>query len=158
MAKQKRTTRPAIARNRRASFEYELGERFEAGLELTGWEVKSLRAGKAHLNEAYVLLREGEAFLVGMHVTPLPSASTHVLADPTRTRKLLLHKNELARLFSVTQQKGHTCIPLVLYWKGPLVKCEIALAAGKKIHDKRAAIREREWSRDKERLNKAYNR
>ena len=158
MAKQKPTARPAIARNRRAGFEYELGDRFEAGLELTGWEVKAMRAGKAQLNEAYVLLKDGEAFLLGMHVTPLPSASTHVIADPTRTRKLLLHKKELARLFSVTQQKGHTCIPLALYWKGPKVKCEIALAIGKKIRDKRATIRDREWNRDKRRVQKAYNR
>jgi SsrA-binding protein len=158
MAKQKPATRPAIARNKRASFDYELGERFEAGLELAGWEVKSLRAGKAQLNEAYVLLKEGEAFLFGMHIAPLATVSTHYVTEPDRTRKLLLHKKEIARLFAATRQKGNACVPLALYWKGARVKCEIALATGKKLHDKRATIRDREWKRDKQRVSKAYNR
>ncbi len=149
---------PAIARNKKARFDYNLGERFEAGLALTGWEVKSMRAGKAQLTDTYVLLKDGEAFLLGAHITPLDSTSTHVTADPTRTRKLLLHKKEIARLIVATKQKGNTCIPLSLYWKSNRIKCEIALASGKKQHDKRIAIKEREWNRDKSRVMKAYNR
>lgn len=145
-----------IALNKRARFEYNLLEHFEAGIELAGWEVKSLRAGKAQLTDTYVLLKDGEAFLLGCNITPLASASTHVLADPSRTRKLLLHKKELARLIGATQQKGQTCIPLALYWKGNKVKCEIALATGKKTHDKRAAIKERDWNRDKARVMKTH--
>ncbi|XOV85981.1 MAG: SsrA-binding protein SmpB [Pseudomonadota bacterium] len=143
-----------IALNKKAKFEYQLHDRFEAGLVLAGWEVKSLRAGKVQLTDTYVLLKDGEAFLLGCNITPLPSASTHVLADPTRTRKLLLHKQQLARLFSMVQQKGQTCVPLALYWKDNKVKCEIALATGKKTHDKRATIKERDWNRDKARVMK----
>ena len=149
---------PTIARNKKARFDYHLQERFEAGLALAGWEVKSLRAGKAELTDTYVLLKEGEAFLLGAHITPLDTTSTHVTADPTRTRKLLLHKKEIARLFGATKQKGNTCIPLALYWKGNRVKCEIALASGKRQHDKRHEIKEREWKRDKGRVLKSYNR
>lgn len=147
-----------IARNKKARFDYELGERMEAGLALEGWEVKSLRAGKAQLTDTYILLKDGEAYLLGAHITPLDTASTHIHADPIRTRKLLLHRKEIARLIGATQQKGFTCIPLALYWKGDKIKCEIALATGKKQHDRRAAIKEREWNRDKGRLVKAYNR
>jgi SsrA-binding protein len=146
-----------IARNKRARFDYDLGDRFEAGMVLTGWEVKSLRAGKALLTDSYVLLKDGEAFLLGAHITPLNTASTHVITDPDRTRKLLLHRKELARIFAATTQKGNTCVALSLYWKNNRVKCEIALATGKKQHDKRAAIKEREWSRDKSRVLKVYN-
>ena len=155
--KKPKTGRPTIAQNKRARFDYEIGERFEAGIALTGWEVKSLRAGKASLTDTYVLLKDGEAFLLGAHITPLNTASTHIIADPDRTRKLLLNKREIARLFSVTTQKGHTCIALALYWKGNKVKCEIALASGKKQFDKRATIKEREWNRDKGRVLKAHN-
>jgi len=123
-----------------------------------GWEVKSLRFGKAQLTDTYVLLKEGEAFLLGAHIPPLDTTSTHVTADPTRTRKLLLHKKEIAKLFAATKQQGNTCIPLSLYWKGNRVKCEIAVASGKKQHDKRIEIKEREWKRDKGRVMKAYNR
>lgn len=144
-----------IALNKKAKFEYQINEKYEAGLELAGWEVKSLRAGKAQLTDTYVLLKGGEAFLLGCNITPLKSASTHVVADPQRTRKLLLHKKELARLIGAVNQKGQTCIPLALYWKGNRVKCEIALATGKKTHDKRATIKEREWNRDKARTLKA---
>jgi|TARA_B100002003_G_C14156347_1_gene556811 SsrA-binding protein len=147
-----------IALNKKARFDYQLHERFEAGLALTGWEVKSLRAGKAQLTDTYVLLKDGEAFLLGSNITPLNTASTHVIADPQRTRKLLLHKKEISRLIGATQQKGQTCIPLAIYWKANRVKCEIALATGKKDHDKRAAIKDREWNRDKQRLMKDYNR
>lgn len=143
-----------IALNKKAKFEYHLHERFEAGIELQGWEVKSLRAGKAQLTDTYVLLKNGEAFLLGCNITPLNTASTHNVADPQRTRKLLLHKKEIARLIGATKQKGQTCIPIALYWKGVNVKCEIALATGKKTHDKRRSIKEREWKRDKERAMK----
>ena len=146
-----------IARNKRARFDYELGDRFEAGVALTGWEVKSLRAGKVLLTDTYVLLKDGEAFLLGAHITPLNTASTHVITEPDRTRKLLLHRKELARIFTATAQKGNTCVALSLYWKNNRVKCEIALATGKKQHDKRATIKEREWARDKSRVLKAYN-
>ena len=153
--KKAKTTTGTIALNKKAKFEYHLLERFEAGIQLTGWEVKALRAGKGQLTDTYVLLKDAEAFLLGCNITPLPSASTHVLADPQRTRKLLLHRKEIARLIGATKQKGQTCIPLALYWKGNKVKCEIALATGKKTHDKRATIKEREWNRDRARVMKA---
>ncbi len=158
MAKKGKANPGTIARNKKARFEYELHEHFEAGLVLRGWEVKSLRAGKAQLTDTYVLLKDGEAFLLGSHITPMNTASTHVIADPQRTRKLLLHKKEIAKLIGATQQKGQTCIPLAIYWRGNRVKCEIALATGKKDHDKRAAIKNREWDRDKQRMMKDYNR
>ncbi|MFP6806014.1 MAG: SsrA-binding protein SmpB [Pseudomonadales bacterium] len=157
MAKKGKASPGRIAQNKKARFEYELHERIEAGLALTGWEVKSLRAGKAQLTDTYVLLKDGEAFLLGCNIIPLITASTHVNPDPQRTRKLLMHRKEIARLISATQQKGQTCIPLALYWKGNKVKCEIALATGKKEHDKRASIKEREWNRDKSRVLKAHN-
>ena len=147
-----------IAQNKKARFEYTLHETFEAGLQLVGWEVKALREGKAQLTDTYALLKDGEAFLLGCNITPLKTASTHVLADPKRTRKLLLHKKELAKLIGAIRVKGQTCIPIALYWKGNLVKCEIALATGKKAHDRRAAIREREWKIDRQRVMKQYNR
>lgn len=154
-AKKAKSPSGTIALNKKARFEYSLLERFEAGIELTGWEVKALRAGKAQLTDTYVLLKDEEAFLLGCNITPLPSASTHVLADPQRTRKLLLHRKEIAHLIGATKQKGQTCIPLALYWKDNKVKCEIALAVGKKLHDKRASIKERDWNRDKARVMKA---
>ena len=143
-----------IALNRRAKFDYELGQRFEAGIALEGWELKSIRAGQAQLADSYVLLRDGEAWLLGAHITPLASASTHVQADPVRTRKLLLHAKEIARIFSAVQTRGQACVATALYWKGSLVKCEIALAKGKRAHDKRASIRDRDWQRDQARLRK----
>ena len=133
-------------------------QRFEAGLVLQGWEVKSLRAGKAQLVDSYVLLREGEAWLLGCSITPLTSASTHVVADPQRTRKLLLNAREIAQLFAATQQKGYSCVATSLYWKGNKVKCEIALGKGKKMHDKRDDKRDKDWARQKERLLKANTR
>lgn len=151
-------TDTTIAQNKRARFDYHLHEHFEAGLVLEGWEVKSLRAGKAQLTDTYVLIKDGEAFLLGANIVPLHAASTHVVADASRTRKLLLNRKELARLIGATQQKGQTCIPLRLYWKDNKVKCEIALASGKKVHDKRDAIKDRDWNRDKARVMKAYNR
>lgn len=141
-----------IAQNKKARFEYHIEEAFEAGLALAGWEVKSLRAGKAQLTDTYILVKNGEAWLLGSHITPLNTTSTHEVADPTRTRKLLLHRKEIAKIFSRTQDKGHTCVPLKLYWKNNLVKCELALVVGKKLHDKRATEKERDWNRQKARI------
>ncbi|WP_207064038.1 SsrA-binding protein SmpB [Motiliproteus sp. SC1-56] len=141
-----------IALNKKARFDYQIEDRYEAGLALLGWEVKSLRAGKAQLRDSYVLLKDGEAWLVGAHISPLQTACTHVVADPERSRKLLLKKRELARLFAHTEQKGYTCIAMALYWKGSKVKCEIALAKGKQLHDKRATEKERDWNRQKRRI------
>ena len=157
----KRSAAPSpspIARNRRATHDYRLEERFEAGLALEGWEVKSLRAGKAQMTDSYVLLKEGEAWLLGIHLEPLASASTHIDPDPRRTRKLLLNARELAKIFSATRAKGYACIATKLYWKGNLAKCEIALAKGKQRQDKRAAQQDRDWARQRERLLKARNR
>ncbi len=148
-AKQQGQPSATIARNRRASHDYALQERFEAGLALKGWEVKAIRAGKAQLVDAYVLLRDGEAWLFGANIMPLPSASSHVAADPQRTRKLLLNARELARIFTATRTKGYACVATALYWKGKRVKCEIALGKGRKLHDKRAAARERDWNRQR---------
>ena len=142
----------SIAQNKRARFDYKVEERFEAGLVLTGWEVKSIRACKVQLVDSYVLLKDGEAWLVGAYITPLQTACTHVVADPTRSRKLLLNKRELAKLFASTEQKGHTCVAMALYWKGNKVKCEVALAKGKKEHDKRATEKDRDWGRQKQRI------
>lgn len=150
----KQPARNTVALNRRAKFDYELGQRFEAGLVLEGWEVKSIRASQAQLSDSYVLVREGEAWLLGARIAPLPSASTHIHADPTRTRKLLLHANEISRIFGAVATRGETCVATALYWKGAKVKCEVALGKGKKAHDKRASIREREWKRDQARLAK----
>ncbi|MGM8851918.1 SsrA-binding protein SmpB [Salinicola sp. V024] len=141
-----------IAQNKKARFEYHIDETFEAGLALAGWEVKSLRAGKAQLTDTYILVKNGEAWLLGSHIMPLNTTSTHVVADPTRTRKLLMHRKEIARIFSRTQEKGHTCVPLKLYWKQNLVKCELALVRGKQLHDKRATEKERDWNREKARI------
>lgn len=143
-----------IALNKRARHEYHLEDRFEAGLALQGWEVKSLRAGKANIAEAHVIIKNGEAFLLGSHFIPLPSASTHVNPDPTRTRKLLLHDYELSGLIGATERKGYTIVPTALYWKKGLAKLEIALAKGKKKHDKRRDEKERDWNREKRRILK----
>ena len=144
----------SIAQNRRARHDYFIEDKFEAGLMLMGWEVKSIRDGKVQLAEAFVQIHQGEAYLAGCNITPLLSASTHVIAEPQRMRKLLLHAKELSRLFIASQQKGYTIVPLALYWKGNKVKCEIALGKGKKQHDKREATREKDWARDKQRLFK----
>lgn len=151
MAKKSNSNSNQIAQNKRARFDYHIDETFEAGVQLHGWEVKSIRAGKANLSDAYVIIRNGEAYLLNSQITPLDSASTHVIADPTRTRKLLLHKKELATIHGALSQKGHACVPLEMYWKGPLVKIKIGLARGKKQHDKRDTIRDREWNIEKQR-------
>ena len=157
MGKAKKKTKPAgstIALNKKSRHDYLLGERFEAGLVLEGWEVKSLRAGRVQLRDAYVLLKDGEAWLLGAVITPLPTASTHIQPDPTRTRKLLLHREELNKLIGAVERKGYTLIPTAMYWKKGRAKLEIALAKGKQTHDKRAADRDRDWQRDKQRLLK----
>ena len=141
-----------IARNKRASYDYQLLDTFEAGVALSGWEVKSLRMGKADIGDTYVLVKDGEAFLLGAMTTPLDTASTHFVTDPTRTRKLLLHKKELAKILSATSQKGLTCVCTQLYWKGHLVKARIALAQGKKDYDKRDTEKDRDWNRQKQRI------
>lgn len=148
MAKKRRTSTGNIAQNKKVFHDYFIEQRFEAGLALSGWEVKSLRAGKAQLTDSYVLLKDGEAWLLGCHITPLTAASTHVVADPARTRKLLLHKRELGKLFGAVQQKGFACVALSLYWKAHLVKCEIALVKGKKEYDKRHTEKERNSNRE----------
>ena len=160
MTKTKKSKVPdnIIVQNKKARHDYFIEDTFEAGVALQGWEVKSLRAKKTQLTDTYVLIKDGEAFLLGCHVTPLESASTHVVTDPTRTKKLLLHRKELARLFSATQQKGYTCVCTKLYWKNHLVKAQIALAKGKQAHDKRATLKEREWNIDKQRLVRHNNR
>jgi SsrA-binding protein len=141
-----------IAENRRARFDYFIEERFEAGLVLEGWEVKALRAGKAQITEAYVFVRNGEVFLTGAHLTPLKTTSTHVKADPVRTRKLLLNRREIAHLIGAVERKGYTLVPLELYWQRGKAKLRIGLAKGKQQHDKRATEKDRDWSRDKARL------
>ncbi len=143
-----------IAENRRARHEYFIEETFEAGLALEGWEVKSLRAGRAQLTEAYVHLKNGEAWLIGAHFSPLTSASTHVRTDPTRTRKLLLHRRELDRLVGAVERKGYTLVPLNLHWTRGRAKLDVGLAKGKKQHDKRATEKNRDWERQKARILK----
>jgi len=143
-----------IILNKKAKHEYFIEDKFEAGMSLQGWEVKSLREGKVNLVDSYVLMKDGEAYLLGAHISPLPTVSTHFEPDPTRTRKLLLHKRELGRIFGAIAKDGLTCVPLALYWKNGNVKCEIALAQGKKLHDKRATEKDRDWAREKSRIMK----
>ncbi len=145
-----------IALNKKARHDYFLEDRFEAGLALQGWEVKSLREGRAQLTESYIVIKNSEAWLFGFHISPLLSASTHITADPIRTRKLLLHRRELDKLIGAVERKGYTLIPLALYWKRGRVKLEVALARGKQSHDKRTADKDREWSRSKQRLLRGH--
>ncbi|TCO83090.1 SsrA-binding protein [Plasticicumulans lactativorans] len=152
MSKKPANAPASIAGNKKAFHDYFIEERLEAGLSLEGWEVKALRDGRAQLKEAYVLLKDGEAWLFGCHITPLLSASTHVRPDPTRTRKLLLHREQIAKLVVAVDRKGYTLMPLNLYWKRGRAKLEIGLAKGKKDYDKRAVDKERDWERDKARL------
>ena len=147
-----------IALNKKARHDYHIEEDFEAGIALEGWEAKSLRAGRAQLKESYVTIRQGELYLFGAHFSPLPAASTHVRPDPTRSRKLLLNRREINHLIGAVERSGYTIVPLSLYWKNGRVKLKIALAKGKKLFDKRAAIKQREWDRDKQRLHKIGNR
>src|SRR3990172_3127996 len=136
-----------IALNKKARHDYFIEDKYETGIALQGWEVKSLRAGRAQLTESYVIIKNGEAWLLGAHITPLPAASTHVHADPTRTRRLLLHRRELDKLIGAVERKGYALIATAMYWKRGRAKLEIGLARGKKEHDKRADLKEREWER-----------
>ena len=141
-----------IAQNKKALHDYFIEERYEAGMVLEGWEAKAIRAGRVQLKDAYVLIRGSEIYMVGGHVSALPTASTHVNPDPVRTRKLLLHHSELNGLIGAVERKGYTLVPLELYWKHGRAKLQIGLAKGKKQHDKRAVEKERDWQRDKARL------
>ena len=147
-----------IADNKKAMFNYAIEERFEAGMVLEGWEVKSLREGKVQLTDGYVVIREGELFLIGCQINPLNTASSHVSPDSVRTKKLLLHKEQIRRLIGKVEQKGFTLVPLNLHWKNGKVKCEMALAKGKAEHDKRDTIIDREGKREVERAMKSRNR
>jgi len=144
-----------IALNKKSRHDYQLEERLEAGLVLEGWEVKSLRAGRVQIRDSYVLLKGGEAYLLGAHITPLATASTHIRPDPTRTRKLLLNRQELNKLIGAVERKGYALIPTAMYWKKGRAKLEIALAVGKKLHDKRASEKDRDWQRQKQRILKS---
>jgi SsrA-binding protein len=144
----------SIAVNRRARHDYFIEEQFEAGLVLEGWEVKSLRSGKGQINDSYVLLKGGEAWLLNAHIAPLLSASTHIHPNPTRTRKLLLNQRELDKLYGAVQRKGYALIPLAMYWKKNRAKLSIALAKGKKLYDKRETEKRRDWEREKQRLQR----
>jgi SsrA-binding protein len=142
----------SIVENRKASHDYFIEQRFEAGIALEGWEVKAIREGRVQLKEAYVIVSGGEIFLVGAHVSPLPTASTHITPDPTRTRKLLLHGAEISRLIGAVERAGYTLVPLNMHYSRGRIKLEIGLAKGKKQHDKRAAERDKDWRREQQRL------
>ena len=147
-----------IADNKKAMFNYHIEERFEAGMVLEGWEVKSVREGKVQLTDGYVVIRNGEVFIIGCQINPLGTASTHVTPDKVRTKKLLMHKAEIKRLMGKVEQKGFTLVPLNMHWKAGKVKCEIGLAKGKGEHDKRDTIKDREGKREVERAMKSRNR
>ena len=142
----------SIAENRRARFDYHIEERFEAGLVLEGWEIKAIRSGQVQLTDGYVVIRNGELYLIGLRVDALRTASTHVRPEAERTRKLLMHKDEIRRLIGKVEQRGFTLVPLDLHYKGGLVKVQIALAKGKAEHDKRNTEKKRDWEREKSRL------
>lgn len=142
----------SIVDNKKAFFEYFVEERFEAGIALEGWEVKAIRAGRAQLKEAYVIVRNAQVYLFGAHISPLSAASTHVKPDPTRTRPLLLHAEQIRRLIGKVERAGYTLVPIDLHYKGGRIKCEIGLAKGKKQHDKRETEKKRDWEREKARL------
>ncbi len=155
--KAKGSSSGTIALNKRARHEYHIDERIEAGLALHGWEVKSLRAGRIHLSEAYALVKGSEIFLFGASIQPLITASSHVLTDDRRTRKLLLHREQIDHPIGTTERKGYTLVPLAMYWKKNRVKVEIGLARGKQQHDKRAALKERDWNREQQRVLRRNN-
>ena len=145
----------SIIDNRKAFFDYSVEERYEAGLVLEGWEVKALRAGRGQIKEGYVIVKNAEIFLIGTHISPLPEASTHIKPDPVRTRKLLLHRDEIKKLIGKVEQRGYTLVPLNFHYKGGRVKCDIGLAKGKKLHDKRETEKKRDWEREKARIMRA---
>lgn len=148
----------SIVQNKKATHDYFIEDRYEAGLVLEGWEVKAIRAGKVQIKEAYVILKNGAFWLLGSHITPLLSASTHVHPDPTRTRKLLLKQNEINKLIGLVERAGYTLVPLDLHYKKGYIKATIGLARGKKQHDKRQSEKEREWQREKQRIMKVHQR
>jgi SsrA-binding protein len=154
MNKKTKTDSKTIALNKRARFEYHIEDRLEAGLSLEGWEVKSLRESRVQFTDSYVLLKDNEAFLFGCRIDPLPTASKHITPDPTRTRKLLLHRREIDRITRLVDRKGFTVVPTALYWSHDRVKVEIGTAKGKKDHDKRADQKDRDWGRQKARIMK----
>jgi SsrA-binding protein len=158
MTTKKKESPARIADNKKAAFNYFFEERFEAGMVLEGWEVKAAREGKAQLTDGYVVIRNGELFLIGCLINPLKTASTHVNPEAARTKKLLMHKDEIRRLIGKVEQKGYTLVPIQMYWKAGKVKCEIALAKGKAEHDKRDTIKEREGKREVERAMKDRHR
>lgn len=148
----------SIVNNKKAYHDYFIEERYEAGIVLEGWEVKAIRAGRVQLKEAYVIIRAAQLFLIGCHISPLPAASTHIEADPTRTRKLLLHNEEISKLIGKVERAGYTLVPLDLHYTRGRVKLELGLAKGKKQHDKRQAEKEREWQREKQRVMRQTHR
>ena len=154
MAKSKKSASNTIATNRKARFDYFIEDEFEAGLVLEGWEVKSMRAGLVQLKESYVIIKNGELFLFGAHISPLTSASTHVDPDPIRSRKLLMKAHEISRLIGQVERAGYTIAPLALYWARGRAKLKVGLAKGKKQHDKRASIKDRDWKREQHRILK----
>ncbi|MCC5880936.1 MAG: SsrA-binding protein SmpB [Idiomarina sp.] len=154
MSKKKKPASNTIALNKKARHEYFLEDKFEAGLALQGWEIKSIRDGKVNLSDSYVIIRDGEAYLLGAQIQPLISASSHVVCDPERTRKLLLKKRELSTLIGKTEREGYTLVATAMYWKKCWVKLEFYLAKGKKAHDKRDTVKDRDWAREKERMMK----
>jgi SsrA-binding protein len=158
MNKPKGQPSSTIALNKKARHDYSFEDKFEGGLALQGWEVKSLRAGRCQLRDSYITLKNGEAFLFGALISPLPSASTHVIADSQRTRKVLLHRQEINKLIGAVERKGYTAIATAMYWKKGRAKLEIVLAKGKQEHDKRADMKERDWQRDQRRLLKTNSR
>lgn len=149
-----KTENTNITYNKKARYEYELEEQFEAGMVLEGWEVKSLREGKVQLVDSYVLIKNREAWLIGSLITPLGTVSTHIKPDAQRTRKLLLNRSELNKLIGLVERKGYTVVPISMYWKNNRVKISVALARGKKLHDKRETEKNRDWQRDKQRLRR----
>ncbi|BBO59577.1 SsrA-binding protein SmpB [Mycoavidus sp. B2-EB] len=142
----------SISNNKKVLFDYFIEERYETGLVLEGWEVKAIRAGRSQIKEGYVVIRNAELFLIGAHISPLLSASTHIRPDPVRTRKLLMHRAQIKRLIGKVEQRGYTLVPLDLHYTKGRVKCEIGLAKGKKMHDKRETEKKRDWEREKARL------
>lgn len=159
MAKKKpKQSSNTIAKNKSARFEFAISDEYEAGMELQGWEVKAIRSGKVNISESYVFLRNGEAFISGVQITPLNAASTHVVADPTRTRKLLLNRREIDKLLGAVNRDGETIVALSMYWKGSWVKLKVGTAKGKKLHDKRADKKDKDWQRDKARIMKQSHR
>ena len=147
----------SIVQNKKAFHEYFVEERFEAGIVLQGWEAKSIREGRAQLKEAYVVIRNAEVYLLGAHISPLISTSTHILANPTRTRKLLLNMSEIEKLIGKTERSGYSLVPINLHFSKGRIKIDIGLAKGKKLHDKRQSIKERDWKRQEQRILKEIN-